>query len=274
MSWYVGVIVCPLAKVLSMQYQTHQRKRMHWVAPTKRKDALHGSVGGNASQKPIRVLIADQHEVVRVGVREILKGEEDLTVVGEVDNTDGLFSAVQRTKPNIMLLGARLSGGLNADSYRRLLEAPRSVRVIMLVEAHDLSMWSYVVEHGVQGYLSKAVCHKELSRAIRLVAKGESYLAPEGSPQLLHFLRQQAIAVSSRSELGALSSQEYRIIALIAEGNTNKEIAVKLGLSDKTVKNYIANMFSKLAIERRTQAVALYLKAQQPYAPMGEGIHA
>jgi len=257
-----------------MRDQTHQRKRIDWMAQVKRKVALGGSVGSRSSQKPIRVLIADQHEVVRVGVREILKAEEDLTVVGEVDHTDGLFSAVQRTKPNIVLLGARLAGGLNADSYRRLLQAPRSIRVILLVEEHDFSMWSCVAEQGVQGYLSKTVCHKELSRAIRLVAKGESYLGSEGSPQLLHFLQQQAMVVSSRSELEALSSQEYRIIALIAEGHTNKEIAAMLALSEKTVKNYIANMFSKLAIERRTQAAALYLRAQQPYKPMDEGIPA
>ena len=254
-----------------MRDQTHQRKRKHWVAQLKRKDALPGSLGKCPSQKAIRVLIADRHEVMRVGVRAILEEEEDLTVVGEVDNIDEFFSTVKRTKPNIVLLGAQLLSGLKADCFKGLLAAPRSVRVIMFVEEHDALIWSHVAEQVVQGYLSKTVCHKELSRAIRLVAKGEAYLGSEGSTQLLHFLRQQATAVSSRSELEALSSQEYRIIALIAEGNTNKEIAVTLALSEKTVKNYIANMFSKLAIERRTQAVALYLRAQQQYTSMGEG---
>jgi len=214
-------------------------------------------------QPPIRIFVADRHEVVRAGVRALLEGERDLEVVGEVDNAEDMLFELRRTKPDVVLLEPRLSGGSEFDICKSLFDVLPSVRIISLMRGGDTEAFRHVVGTGAQGYLRKTAGRIELIQAIRTVAKGNSYLSSEDTEQTFRFLRQQQDPIRVRSSLDTLSPQERRIIALIAEGNTNKEIAAKLALSDKTVKNYIANLFTKLEIERRTQAVALYMRAQQ-----------
>ncbi len=209
-----------------------------------------------------RVFIADAHEVVRVGVCALLEGEQDLDVVGQADNVAAMLSELRRTKPDIILLGSGLSDGSDSDLYKALLHVLPSVRIISLMRDDNAMAFRHAVEAGVQGYLRENTGRMELVRAFRAVAKGDSYLGPDGVEWTFRRLRAQQNSVCYRSALERLSPQERRVIALMAEGNTNKEIATKLALSDKTVKNYIVNMFSKLEIERRTQAVVLYLKAQ------------
>lgn len=257
-----------------MRNRTCHHKQVHWHGLTKTRDMSHPSMEQPRLRQPIRVFIVDRHEVIRVGVRAILEGEGDFKVVGEVDNVDVLLSEVRRTRPNVVLLESGLSRGLNVASFRKLRTALPSVRVILLMGESETAIRPQGVEDHIQGYVSKTTCQTELSRAIRVVAMGEPYLGPEGSTPPFSPTSQRPGAIFVQSELDALSPQEYRIIALIAEGKTNKEIAVKLALSAKTVKNYIANMFSKLAIERRTQAVALYLRTQHQYKPTGECIPA
>jgi two-component system, NarL family, response regulator DevR len=215
--------------------------------------------------RPIRVFIADGHEVVRAGVRALLEEERDVEVIGEADSADQTLSKSQQTKPDVVLLGCGLLGGWEADLCNRLFAAVPSVRIITTMwnyEGDDAAFLS-VTECGAQGYVCKNIGGTELVRAIRTVAKGGSYLNPEGTNKAFRLLRQQQDAGCSRSRLDGLSPQERRVIALIAEGNTNKEIASKLVLSDKTVKNYIASMFAKLDIDRRTQAAVLYFQAQR-----------
>lgn len=257
-----------------MRDRTVLRKQAHWSGQTKTRDSLRASMVMSRPRRPIRVFIADRHEVMRIGVRVILEEEVDLKVVGEVDTIDGLFSWVQQSKPNVILLDACLSEGLNADGYRRLFEALPSVRIIILMEDAGTMTFRHVVEDGVHGYLSKNTCREELCRTIRMVAKGSSYLGQEGAAQSLRFLRHQPDIRSIGFGLEVLSPQEQRIIAFIAEGDTNRKIATKLVLSEKTVKNYIANIFTKLGIERRTQAVAIYMRAQQQDKSIGEGASA
>lgn len=215
-----------------------------------------------SSSRPIRVFIADGYEVVRVGVRALLEGERDLKVVGEADNAEDVLCKSRRAKPDVVLLESGLSGSSESEIYKTLLNVLPSVRIISVMRDSDAEAFRNATEAGAQGFLRKSSGRIELVGAIRTVAKGGSYLSSEETDQTLRLLRQRQDTICAQSTLHTLSPQERRIIALIAEGNTNKEIAAKLMLSDKTVKNYIGNMFAKLEIKRRTQAVALYLKAQ------------
>ena len=170
-----------------------------------------------------------------------------------------MLTELQRAKPDMILLESGLPGGSETDMCQRLFGARPSARIISVMRDDNDAAFRRAVEAGAQGYLRKNTSRVELVRAIRIVATGGFYLGPDGADQTFRLLRHPENAVGLRSGLHTLSPQERRIIPLIAEGNTNKEIAVALNLSEKTVRNYIANMFVKLEIERRTQAVALYL---------------
>lgn len=236
--------------------QAHRSNRQIKCAPS------GNSVVESRLPSPIRIFIADGHEIVRAGLYTLLTGERDVEVVGEADDVEDVLSQWRRTKPDVVLLGCGLLGGWETHLRKRLFSAVPSIRIITTMwnrEDDDAALRS-ITECGAQGYLCKNIGGAELVQAIREVAKGGTYLNPEGIDKTFRLLKQ---AQGTHSRLCILSAQEKRIISLIAEGNTNKEIAVKLALSDKTVKNYIANIFSKLEIERRTQAVALYMKAQQ-----------
>jgi two-component system, NarL family, response regulator DevR len=222
--------------------------------------------------RSVRVFIAARCELVRVGLRALLEEERDLIVVGEADEVEKLLSGLRRVKPDVVVHECWVSDGSESTIYKKLFSTLPSVRILSLIEDDCPAAFRSAVEGRAQGYLWQNAGRIELVRAIRTVAKEGSYLGLEGMDQAFGFLRQQQDPVCSRSELQSLLPQERRIIALIAEGGTNKEIAAKMVLSDKTVKNYIASMFSKLGISRRTQAVSLYVKTLQPHTPMGEGI--
>lgn len=246
-----------------MRYYAPKPRQARRDNRQKKRASFENSVVKLSCQHPIRIFIADSHEVFRAGVRALLEGERDLTVVGEADNAEDVFSESRRTQPDMVLLESGLSGSSESEICSALLNVHPSVRIISLMGDNNAAALRRAVEGGVQGYLRKSTCRIELVRAIHTVAKGGSYLSPENTNVALRLLRKPHDAGSSCSGLDGLSPQERRVIALIAEGNTNKEIATKLALSDKTVKNYIGNMFTKLEIQRRTQAVALYMKGQQ-----------
>lgn len=250
-----------------MPRNTLQRRQVHRANQEKMYAASRSSVVEASPQHPIRVFIAVKHEVIRAGVHAFLEGEHGLEVVGEADNADAVLSESRRVKPDVVLLEFRLTGGSEADICKGLFDALPSVRIISLMEGENDAAFLTVVEAGAQGCLQKSTCRTELVRAIRIIAQGGSYLGPESVDQTFRLLRQWQDAACPSSGLRALSPQERRVISLIAEGNTNKEIAVKLVLSDKTVKNYIANMFVKLEVDRRTQAVARYLQTWQRSLP-------
>ncbi len=213
-----------------------------------------------------RVFIADNHEVVRAGVRALMKSVRDLCVVGEVGNVYDLLAEVRRTTPDVILLKSGLSGWSEAQTCKLLCDHLPALRIIVVTWNNEVSVFRNVVEAGAQGVLLGDICREKLIQAIRTVAHGNSYLGPDGADKTFRLLREHLNVFRTRSGLQTLSPQERRIISLIADGNTNKEIAASLALSDKTVKNYIGNMFAKLDITRRTQAVALYVQACQPHA--------
>ena len=212
----------------------------------------------------IRIVVADGHELIRVGIRALLESERDLDVVGEAAQVDELLTACRQIRPDVILVTDGLCGSTEAKTIQQLFHSLPAVRVIILVQDDDAALFRQAVDAGAQGFLLGNVDREELIKGIRTVAKGGSYLDPQAVTQTLRLLRQQQAGGGVPSGLHILSPQERRIISFIAEGCTNKEIAEKLTLSDKTVKNYVANMFTKLEVGRRTQAAALYLKAQSP----------
>ncbi|MGQ9516577.1 MAG: response regulator [Anaerolineae bacterium] len=199
---------------------------------------------------PIRILLVDDHTVVRRGIRSLLELEPDLSVVGEAACGVEAFPLIERSRPDIILLDLRLPDMNGIEVCRRLTQEHPDIPVIIL------SAFSYeqdvldCIEAGAKGYVLKDVDVFELIRAIRAVQRGESVLDPRVTRAVMEHFRQ---AGRTAEPAGALTEQEKEIIRLIAQGLTNKEIARKLFLSPNTVKFHISNIMRKLDVRRRTE---------------------
>jgi two-component system, NarL family, response regulator DevR len=209
----------------------------------------------------IRVLLVDDHEVIRVGLRTVLGQTQGVSVIGEAGTMAEAVQQAQRLKPDVILMDVRLSDGSGIDACREILGALPGTRVIFLTSYADDDSVLAAVLAGAHGYVLKEIDSPALLEAIRSVAKGQSILDSHVTERALRWLR-GLHDLPATSGTDQLSSQEERVVALVAEGKTNKEIAVALGLSDKTVKNYLANVFQKLRITRRAQAAAFFVKRQ------------
>ena len=211
--------------------------------------------------KPIRLLLVDDHEVVRVGLRTVLHNHQGITVVGEAGTKAAAVRVAKRLKPDVVLMDVRLPDGSGVEACRAILASHPTTRIIFLTSFSDDESALAAVLAGAQGYVLKAIDSSLLIRSIRQVSNGQSILDPALTQRALDWIKAwpaQAGPVRGQS----LSPQEERVLALVAEGLTNKEIATAMQLSDKTVKNYLANMFQKLHISRRAQAAALFVKRQ------------
>jgi two-component system, NarL family, response regulator DevR len=209
----------------------------------------------------IRVLLVDDHEVIRVGLRTVLGQTQGVAVIGEAGTLAEAVQQAQRLKPDVILMDVRLPDGSGIDACREILGALPGTRVIFLTSYADDDSVLAAVLAGAHGYVLKEIDSPALLEAIRSVAKGQSILDSHVTERALRWLR-GLHDLPATSGTDQLSSQEERVVALVAEGKTNKEIAVALGLSDKTVKNYLANVFQKLRITRRAQAAAFFVKRQ------------
>lgn len=209
----------------------------------------------------IRVLLVDDHEVIRVGLRTVFGQTQGVMVVGEAGTMAEAVQQAQRLKPDVILMDVRLPDGSGVDACREILGALPETRVIFLTSYADDDSVLAAVLAGAHGYVLKEIDSPALLDAIRSVAKGQSILDSSVTERALRWLR-GLHDLPATSGTDQLSSQEERVVALVAEGKTNKEIAVTLGLSDKTVKNYLANVFQKLRITRRAQAAAFFVKRQ------------
>ena len=209
----------------------------------------------------IRVLLVDDHEVIRVGLRTVFGQAQGVTVVGEAGTMADAIQQTQRLKPDVILMDVRLPDGSGVDACREILGAFPGTRVIFLTSYADDDSVLAAVLAGAHGYVLKEIDSPALLEAIRSVANGQSILDSSVTERALRWLR-GLHDLPPTSGTDQLSSQEERVVALVAEGKTNKEIAVALGLSDKTVKNYLANVFQKLRITRRAQAAAFFVKRQ------------
>ncbi len=209
----------------------------------------------------IRVLLVDDHEVIRVGLRTVLGQAQGIAVVGEAGTMAEAVEQAQRLKPDVILMDVRLPDGSGIDACREILGALPGTRIIFLTSYADDDSVLAAVLAGAHGYVLKEIDSPALLEAIRSVAKGQSILDSHVTEQALRWLR-GLHDLPATSGTDQLSTQEERVVALVAEGKTNKEIAAALGLSDKTVKNYLANVFQKLRITRRAQAAAFFVKRQ------------
>lgn len=212
--------------------------------------------------RTIRVLLVDDHEVVRVGLRTVLNQEHNLIVAGEAVTAAEAIRQAQKLKPDVILMDIRLPDGSGIDACREILAARPDTRVIFLTSYSDDDSVLAAVLAGAHGYLLKEIDSAAMIQALDTVGAGRSILDPAVTARALRWVRSLREG-DQIPRTDQLSTQEGRVLALVAEGKTNKEIGAALELSDKTVKNYLANVFQKLRITRRAQAAAFFLKRRQ-----------
>lgn len=203
---------------------------------------------------PIRVLIVDDHEVVREGLRALLRRRSNLAVVGEADSVASAIEEAQRTEPDVVIMDVRLPDGSGVEACREIRAQRPETKVIMLTSYADDDAVFASIMAGATGYLLKQTRTQALTEAIERAMRGESLLDPAVTQRVLERVRTAGTAKDD--ELSLLSEQERKILDLIAEGKTNKEIAKEVYLSDKTVKNYVSSILSKLNLRRRSEAAA------------------
>ena len=209
--------------------------------------------------KRVRVLIVDDHEVVRVGLRTLLSSEPWIEVVGEAVSAATALPEVKRLLPDVVLLDVRLGDGNGFDVCREIQKIEHEVRVLVLTSFADDNVIVEAISAGADGYLLKEVNRDALISAIEKVASGQSVLDPAVTGRVFGRI-QSLVQNPSGNKLSLLSAQEKRVLALVAQGATNKEIASAMGLSDKTIKNYFSNILDKLQMSRRSQAAAYFVQ--------------
>jgi two-component system response regulator DevR len=220
-------------------------------------DGMAGSEGSARppDPAPIRVFLVDDHEMVRRGVRDLLEEQSDLVVVGEAGTATEAVLAIGRLVPDVALLDARLPDGHGVDVCRDVRSAHPEIACLMFTSYSDEDAIMAAIMAGAAGYLLKQIRGIDLVDAVRRVAAGQSLLDPAVTQTILARLRTGDVRPAD--PLAALSEQERRVLALITEGLTNREIGVRLFLAEKTVKNYVSSLLAKLGLGRRAQAAAL-----------------
>ena len=212
--------------------------------------------------KSISILLADDHEVVRLGLRTLLSKEQEFRIAGEASTAAEAVDMSAKLKPDVVLLDIRMPDQQGIEACTNILEASPESKVLFLTSYADDNTVVGAILAGAQGYLLKEIKAEALIRSIKLVASGQSILDPIVTRRALNWMRDGMGSAALAGKLESLSQQEQAVVALVAEGKTNKQIATELRLSDKTVKNYLANIFQKLNISRRTQAAVFFAKRQ------------
>ena len=202
----------------------------------------------------IRVFLVDDHEVVRRGVAALLESEDDITVIGEAGTAESAVARIPALKPDVAVLDVRLPDGSGVAVCREVRSKLPELACLMLTSFADDDALFDAVMAGAAGYVLKQIHGSDLVGAVRTVASGQSLLDPQTTTTMLKRLRERA---AKKDPLAALSEQERHILDLIGEGMTNRQIGDRLFLAEKTVKNYVSNLLSKLDMQRRTQAAAL-----------------
>jgi DNA-binding NarL/FixJ family response regulator len=205
------------------------------------------------AQRRIGVFLLDDHEIVRRGVKELLEAEPDIVVVGEAGTAESALARIPALKPDVAVLDVRLPDGNGVSVCREIRSKMPQVACLMLTSFGDDDALFDAIMAGAAGYVLKQIRGTDLVGAVRTVASGESMLDPEAASRVMKRMRDQA----TRSDpLAGLTEQDKKILELIGEGLTNRQIGHRLFLAEKTVKNYVSALFAKLGMERRTQAAA------------------
>ena len=203
----------------------------------------------------LSILIVDDHEVVRQGLAALLGRRAEFQVVAEAGTVAEAVAAARKFRPDLVIMDVRLPDGSGIEACREIRADLPDTRVVILTSYPDEDAVLSAIIAGASGYLLKQVRARDLMAALEAVGRGESLLDPAVTGRVLERVRR--IATADRpDELAELTSQEQKILLLVAEGKTNKEIAADVFLSDKTVKNYVSSILGKLNLERRAQAAA------------------
>jgi len=209
---------------------------------------------------PIRLLLVDDHEVVRVGLRTLFGSTKTIQVVGEAGTADAAVKAAVRLKPDVVLMDLRLQDRSGVEACREIRAACADTRVLFLTSYSEDDAVLSATFGGASGYLLKEIGGESLIHAVEAVASGQSILDQAVMQRVIDSMKSIVEAADKdKDKDDILSPQEKRVLALVAEGKTNKEIATALDLSDKTVKNYLSNIFQKLQVSRRAQAAAIFI---------------
>lgn len=211
--------------------------------------------------RTIKVFLLDDHEIVRRGLRELLENEEDMEVVGEAGTAEQAIGRIPACQPDVAILDVRLPDGDGISVCREMRSTLPDLRCLMLTSFSDDEALMGAIMAGASGYLLKQVRGIELATAVRRIASGESLLDPAVTRQVLDRLRQP----SHDDPLKDLTEQERRILDLIAQSLTNRQIGAELHLAEKTVKNYVSNLLVKLGMSRRTEAAVFATKLAQEH---------
>lgn len=217
----------------------------------------------------ITLLLVDDSELVRTGLKTLLgaRGQSgQFQVVGEAHSVATAVAECARLQPAVVLLDIRLPDGTGFEACRQILAAQPETRVLILTSVIDDNLVYEAMSSGAHGYLLKEINSQGLSQAIIDVAAGKFILDPAVTTRVLNLVR-HGVPQNENDKIALLSAQERRVLALVAEGKTNKEIAEQMELSDKTVKNYLSNIFEKLQINRRSQAAVLFADSRRTKQP-------
>lgn len=206
---------------------------------------------------PIRVFLLDDHEVVRRGLRDLLESEGDIEVVGEAGTVREATARIPALHPDVAVLDARLPDGSGIDVCRDVRSVDPTIKALILTSYDDDEALFAAILAGAAGYVLKQIQGNDLVDGVRRVAAGQSLIDPSLTAKLLERVRH---GPEEHQELAGLTEQERKILALIAEGLTNRQIGERMFLAEKTVKNYVSSILSKLGLERRTQAAVLAAK--------------
>jgi DNA-binding NarL/FixJ family response regulator len=201
----------------------------------------------------IKVFLLDDHEIVRRGVKDMLETESDITVIGEAGTAESALARIPALMPDVAVLDVRLPDGDGVTVCREIRSRHPEISCLMLTSFGDDEALFDAIMAGAAGYVLKQIRGTDLVGAVRTVASGESMLDPEAASKVMARMRDQA---TKSDPLAGLTPQERKILELIGEGLTNRQIGERMYLAEKTVKNYVSALFAKLGMERRTQAAA------------------
>jgi DNA-binding NarL/FixJ family response regulator len=208
-----------------------------------------------------RVFLVDDHEVVRVGIRELLSASEDLEVVGEASSVTEALTRVPAVAPDVAVLDVRLPDGNGIELCRELMSRLPDLKCLMLTSFTDDEALFDAIMAGASGFVLKRILGTDLATAVRSVAAGQSLLDARSTAALLNRIRRER---AQGDPVRMLTDQERTVFDLIGEGLTNRQIADKMYLAEKTVKNYVSHLLAKLGLERRTQAAVLASQLRKP----------
>jgi two-component system, NarL family, response regulator DevR len=210
---------------------------------------------GTKPERPLRILVVDDHEVVRQGLVALLGRRDEFQVVAEAGSLSEALAATRRFVPDLVVMDVRLPDGSGIEACREIRSEYPEIKVVMLTSYPDEEAVLSAIIAGASGYLLKQVRGRDLVAALEAVGRGDSLLDPAVTERVLERVRRVASG-SDRDDLADLTAQERKILMLVADGKTNKEIASEVFLSDKTVKNYVSSILAKLNLQRRAQAAA------------------